>query len=203
MATVKWLGHASFLIQDGITIYIDPWKLKKSEPKADLILISHSHYDHFSEPDIQKISTSRTRIIGAADLKGKIKANFEPAEPGLEFTFNDVSIRTTPAYNTNKDFHPRSNGWLGFLITAGGETIYYAGDTDAIPEMSELGKVDLAMLPIGGKYTMTAEEAADAINNRIKPARALPYHWGDIVGKPDDAQKFKKLCACPTEIQTP
>lgn len=202
MATVKWLGHASFLIQNGITLYIDPWKLKSGEPKADLILISHSHYDHFNEEDIAKISIGRTRIIGAADLEGKLK-NFEPARPGQTFTFNDVTIRTVPAYNTNKKFHPRDNGWMGFLVTIGGETIYYSGDTDVIPEMNELGKVDLAMLPVGGTYTMTPEEAALAINERIKPARALPYHWGDIVGKPSDAEKFKKLCTCPTEIQKP
>lgn len=203
MATIQWLGHASFLIRDGITIYIDPWKLKRAEPKADLILISHSHYDHFSPPDIEKIGGEKTRVIGAGDLKAKLKGNFEPAEPGQTFTVGEVTVRTVPAYNTHKNFHPRENNWLGFLIDIGGETIYYSGDSDAIPEMGQLGKVDMALLPVGGTYTMTAEEAARAVNEKIRPLACIPYHWGDIVGSEDDAKKFAQLCHCKTEIQRP
>ncbi|MCE5229193.1 MBL fold metallo-hydrolase [bacterium] len=203
MANIRWLGHASFLIQDGITIYIDPWKLKSKEPKADLVLVSHSHYDHFSAPDIEKISGNTTRVIGAADLQGKVRGNFEPARPGQTFTIGEVTVRTVPAYNTNKKFHPRENGWLGFLIDIGGETIYYSGDSDATPEMGQLGKVDVALLPVGGTYTMTADEAAKAVNEKIKPKTVIPYHWGDIVGSEADAKKFAEACQCKTDLQRP
>lgn len=203
MVMIQWLGHASFLIRDAVTIYIDPWKLKRSEPPADLILVSHSHYDHFSPPDIEKVSAAGTRIIGAGDLAGKIQGNFEPARPGQTFKVGAVTVRTTRAYNMNKDFHPPANDWLGFLIDIDGETIYYAGDTDAIPEMGHLGKVDTALLPVGGTYTMTAEEAARAINEMIRPWACIPYHWGDIVGTEKDARRFAELCRCKAEIQRP
>ncbi len=199
MATIEWLGHASIRITNGATVYIDPWKLEGDNPKADLILVSHNHFDHLSAEDIEKLATDKTMILCAKDCLGKIDG--EVTGTGVDETHEvaGVTVRTTPAYNPGKEFHPRANDGLGFLITIGGETIYFAGDTDIIPEMSGLGPVDVALLPVGGTYTMDAKEAAEAADT-IKPGRCIPYHWGDIIGTREDAEAFQKLCAFPTEI---
>jgi L-ascorbate metabolism protein UlaG (beta-lactamase superfamily) len=204
MATIEWLGHASFRITgEGMTIYIDPWKLKNSTTKANLILVSHSHYDHLSVEDIEKISAPGVQIVCSRDCAPKLPANAVKAVgPGETVKSGAAMIRTVRAYNPDKQFHPKQNDWLGFLIDLGGETIYYAGDTDVIPEMSSLGKVDVALLPVGGAYTMTAAEAAEAIR-MIKPCRAVPYHWGDIVGSGDDAREFKRRSSVPVEVLQP
>ena len=143
--------------------------------------------------------STKTAIISARDCVEKIGGQVTSVGPGEKHEVADVSIRTTHAYNHGKEYHPQENDWLGFLVTVGGETIYYAGDTDIIPEMSELGHVDVALLPVGGTYTMDAEEAAQAAET-IRPGRCIPYHWGDIVGTREDAEYFEQLCAFPTEI---
>ncbi|MGC8976332.1 MAG: MBL fold metallo-hydrolase [Candidatus Ratteibacteria bacterium] len=189
---IKWLGHASILISfGGKNIYIDPWKLIKDQPKGDLILITHSHYDHFSVDDINKISKKETIIIGPHDiLKLKVGEKIE-IKPGQEIDLNWVKIKGVPAYNVNKHFHPKGNNWLGYIIEIEGQKIYIAGDTDYIPEMKEIS-ADIVFLPIGGTYTMTAEEAANVVNT-IKPKVAIPYHFGDIVGSEKDAKLFASL----------
>lgn len=200
MATISWLGHASFMLQDGgTTVYIDPWKLKSGSPKADLILISHSHYDHLSPDDVAAVQRPDTDILCARDCTPRLKGRVKPIAPGETVTIKGATITATRAYNPAKKFHPKSNDWLGFLISLGGEVIYYAGDTDVIPEMQTLGRVDVALLPIGGTYTMSAVEAAEAAG-KINAKKCIPYHWGDIVGSRADAETFKKLCRCPVEI---
>lgn len=189
---IKYLGHASILISVGNrNIYVDPWKLVRSEPKADLICITHSHYDHFSPDDISKISKKDTVIIGPRDImKLKVGEKIE-MKPKDEIDLKWVKVKGVPAYNINKVFHPKSNNFLGYLIEIEGNTIYIAGDTDFIPEMKEI-KADIVILPVGGTYTMTAEEAANAVNT-IKPKIAIPYHYGDIVGSEKDAKLFSSL----------
>ncbi len=202
MAKVDWLGHATIRIKNGITIYIDPWKLKGGEEKADLILISHSHYDHLEPKDVEKIRKEGTVIVASEDCRAKLKGTVKTLRPGETLTERGVQVKAVAAYNPSKQFHPKGNQWLGFLVTVGEETIYYAGDTDLIPEMAQLGKVDTALLPVGGTYTMNPAEAAKAAG-RIKPRRCIPYHFGDIVGSKQDAEKFKALCDCPVEILSP
>ncbi|HOK55891.1 MAG TPA: MBL fold metallo-hydrolase [bacterium] len=189
---IKWLGHASILISIGEkNIYVDPWKLKKDQPKADLILITHSHYDHFSPDDINKIIRNDTVIIGPHDiLKIKTGEKIE-IKPGQETDLKWVKIKGVPAYNINKNFHPKSNNWCGYIIEIGGNKIYIAGDTDFIPEMKNI-VADVVILPVGGTYTMTAEEAANAVNI-IRPKIAIPYHFGDIVGSEKDAKFFSSF----------
>ena len=151
MATIEWLGHATFRITGGgKTVYIDPWKLKKSEPKADLILISHSHFDHLAADDVAKLRKKETRILCSTDCVGKVEGEVRGLKPNELVKVGEITVRSTAAYNTNKQFHPREQNWLGFLITIDGQTIYYSGDCDVIPEMANLGKVDIALLPIGG-----------------------------------------------------
>lgn len=203
---LKWLGHAGFLIKNSKTIYIDPYKIPEDSEKADVIFITHSHYDHCSVEDLYKIVKEGTRIIMPADCQSKI-ARFEVPikmhiiEQGQELgLFNgDVKVSAFPAYNIDKHFHPKEEEWFGYLIKMNGTLIYHAGDTDVIPEMQKLtgykqqDKEFVALLPVGGRFTMSAEEAAEAAKI-IKPNLAIPMHYGSIIGSEDDAKEFKELC---------
>lgn len=189
---IHWLGHDSFRIEDqGKIIYIDPWKLSSNAPKADYIFITHSHYDHFSIPDIEKLSKSETKVIGPADVTSKVKEQSITLEPGQFVKVDLLEVEGVPAYNTNKSFHPKENKWLGFVIKlSSGTKVYHAGDTDFIPEMKSL-KADIALLPVSGTYVMTADEAIEAAHS-FNPSIVIPMHFGDIVGDKSDAQNFKK-----------
>ena len=201
MQGITWLGHASFkIVAPEGTIYIDPWKLEDGEP-ADLILITHDHYDHFSADDVKKIRKADTTIVTTATVAAKLQGDVKTIKAGEELTVKGIRIEAVPAYNPLKNFHPKSAGGVGFIITAGGRRIYHAGDTDIIPEMANI-KADVALLPVGGKYTMTASEAAQAAN-MIKPKVAVPMHWGDIVGSRADAELFCAQCQVPTQILEP
>jgi L-ascorbate metabolism protein UlaG (beta-lactamase superfamily) len=202
---IKWLGHAGFLIKNGLTIYVDPYNISEeaAEDKADVILITHSHYDHCSVEDLNKIVQEKTRIICPADCQSKIAkfdvpVKIDLVEPNQEIDLGTIKISTIPAYNVDKDFHPKESNWLGYLIKMNNLVIYHAGDTDQIPEMQKLTghqeKDFIALLPIGGRFTMTAEEAAEAANT-IKPSLAIPMHYGSIVGTKEDAEEFVQLCS--------
>jgi len=188
---ITWLGHASFKIKGKYTIYIDPWKISETD-KADIILITHSHYDHFSPTDISKIQTPKTTILTPPNGLKKLKGDIKKVKPGQSISIkeNEIKIETVPAYNLNKPFHPKKNNWIGYIIEIEGDRIYHSGDTDLIPEMKKI-KADLALLSIGGTYTMTAKEAAKAAKI-INPQLVIPMHYGDIVGTESDANLLKK-----------
>lgn len=198
---IKWLGHASFRI-DGknATVYIDPWKLKEAVP-ADVICITHSHFDHLSEEDVAKIRKPTTVIIGPSDCAGGFGDSFKIIEPGGSLTVGEVTVEAVPAYNTDKDFHPKGKNWVGYIVTVDGVRIYHAGDTDVIPEMSNVCS-DVALVPVGGTYTMTVPQAAEAIG-KINPKIAVPMHCGDIVGTLDDRTAFKSKASSTTIILDP
>jgi L-ascorbate metabolism protein UlaG (beta-lactamase superfamily) len=166
-----------------------------------VVLVSHGHYDHYSEEDIAKISGGDTKLIGSGDVIEQEKKG-DVIEPGQSVAVGDVKISGVAAYNPNKQFHPKGNNWLGFVIEIGGVRIYYAGDTDVTEEMKGVSDIDLALLPVGGTYTMDAEEAAGVVG-QFKPRRAVPYHWGDIVGKRGDADRFSMLAECGVTILKP
>ncbi len=190
---IHWLGHATFRIEDGRTqIYIDPWKLPAGAPKADVILITHSHFDHLSPEDIAKIEQPGTKFVAPADVAAKLKGKqVTKASPGGTYTVGGLKVEAVAAYNTNKDFHKRSENWVGYVVTlSDGTRIYHTGDSDVTPEMKAV-KTDIAMLPCGGTYTMTAAEVAQAAN-AFKPAILIPMHWGDIVGSRADAEAVAK-----------
>ena len=197
---IHWLNHASFRFDGSKVIYTDPWELKKTEPKADIVLITHEHYDHCSPSDVAKILKSTTTVIAPADCTAKIK-NVKSLKPGESEVIDGIKIEAIPAYNTNKQFHPKSNNWVGYVFTLDGTTYYQAGDTDLIPEMKKI-KADVVLLPVGGTYTMTAKDAAEAVS-RINPKVAIPMHWGKIVGSANDADTFKKLAKCEVQILKP
>ena len=201
---LKWLGHSGFQIKNKKIIYIDPYNIRDGLEPADIILITHSHYDHCSFADLGKIVKEGTKIIVPADCQSKI-AKFEVAikmeliEPGQEIDLGEIKICALPSYNIDKHFHPKDQLWIGYVIRMEDIIVYHAGDTDFIPEMQKLtgynqpGKEFVALLPIGGRFTMNAEEAAEAAK-LIKPNLAIPMHYGSIVGTEADAKEFVELC---------
>jgi L-ascorbate metabolism protein UlaG (beta-lactamase superfamily) len=202
--TLEWLGHSGFLIKNNKTIYIDPFNLKEDSEKADFILITHSHYDHCSIADIKNIIKEGTKILLTADSQSKITRfqipiNIQIVEPNQELTFGDLKIATMPAYNLDNPAHPKDEGWVGYVVKINDVTIYHAGDTDLIPEMQKLtghnqpDKKLIALLPVGGRFTMNAEEAAEAAK-LIKPFLTIPMHYGSIIGDKNDAEEFVNLC---------
>ena len=185
------LGHAAFLLNLSKTIYIDPYRLPENLPKADFIICTHEHFDHCSPEDIAKIQNENTIIITTADAAEKVSGNIQIIAPGKTLDFGDIKFEAVPAYNTNKSFHPKSNGWIGVIVDDGNIRIYHTGDSDVIPEMKEIN-ADVWLVPVSGTYVMSAEEAAGIINE-MKPAVAVPMHYGAIVGSKADAEKFAAI----------
>ena len=185
---IEWLGHASFRIQTESVVYIDPYEIKGG-PEADIILISHSHYDHCSPEDVKKIQKKDTIIITEKSSVKKVSGDVRTVQPGDSVGVCGIKIDVVPAYNINKTFHPRKNGWLGFILEINGKRIYHTGDTDLIPEMESI-KADIAFLPVSGTFVMTADEAAEAAM-LLKPEVAIPMHYGEVVGDITDAETFK------------
>ncbi|MCD6304359.1 MAG: MBL fold metallo-hydrolase [Planctomycetes bacterium] len=199
---ITWLGHASFRIQGRqAVVYIDPWKLSDSPHDADVVIVSHSHYDHLSPEDVEKVARDGTAILAPSDTAAKIPSARAVA-PGERVTAGPVTVEAVPAYNIGKVFHRREKNWIGAVVTVDGKRVYYAGDTDLIPEMSDLADVDLALLPVGGTYTLDAAQAAEACR-AIGCKLAVPYHWGDVVGSEADATAFVKAAACPVKMLRP
>ena len=203
---IKWLGHSGFLISNeaGMRIAIDPYNVSGNAGKADLILITHSHYDHCSIKDVTELAKKGTIVIIPADAQSKVTKiediEMQIIENGEEFEFGNVRIEAIPAYNVDKEFHPKSEGWLGYLIKINGVVIYHAGDSDMIPEMKNLtgyGKKDtefVALLPISGKYVMDVDEAVE-VASLINPDIVIPMHYGaGVVGSIEDAEKFVEQC---------
>ena len=208
---ISWLGHDSFRISNGKTIIIDPFKIRAIPDKADILLVSHEHFDHLSLDDIKKVSSDKTTIVTILAVKKELSSmkvkEVKAVKPGDKVAFGDITIEVVPAYNLNKfrepgkPFHPKEDGKVGFILSIGGVRVYHAGDTDPIPEMRGF-KTDVALLPVSGTYVMTPEEAAEA-TRMIKPKLAIPMHYGAIVGSENDAEKFKQLAACPVQILKP
>ena len=199
---IHWFGQSAFRIEDGTTqIYIDPFKLPAGLPKADVIFITHAHFDHFSMEDIAKIKTEHTIIVAPKDVASKFGDSAVAVIPGKTYAIGKLKVTTVPAYNLDKKFHPKENKWVGYIITlSNGQKIYHAGDTDFIPEMKEI-ITDIAMLPCGGTYTMTAKQAADAAN-AFKPKVLIPMHFGEGLGTVNAGEEAKKLFEGETVIKT-
>ena len=194
---IEVLCHSSIKFSKEKIIYFDPFKIEKEYKDADIIFITHSHYDHFSEKDINKVRKENTVIFITNDLYEKTldlgfkKENIIIVEPNKEYKMDNIEIKTIPAYNTNKKFHLRQNNWVGYIIKIDDITYYIAGDTD-ITEENKNVKCDVAFVPVGGTFTMDFKEASNLINI-IKPKIAVPIHYGDIVGLKQDAIEFTKL----------
>ena len=189
---IYWLGHACFKIvmYSGRIIYLDPYKVSKDEEKADIIVSSHTHGDHFSKSDIKKLWKEETILLGPESIENSLKIfNGQSLKIGEVFAYKDLSIELFPAYTIKKPTHPKSNGWTGTIIESAGKSIYHAGDTERIPEMKTLTKrkITVALLPCGGTYTMDFEEATDAAID-IQPQIVVPMHNWD-----KDLKEFEKI----------
>lgn len=197
LENVEVLYHSSIKIKDNKIIYIDPFKIDKDYNDADIVFITHDHFDHYSEEDIDKVINENTTIIIPEELLTKIlrkginKNAVITVESNKEYIVQGIKFETIPAYNTNKTFHPKENDWVGYIITLDGIRYYIAGDTD-ITEENRKVKCDVAFVPVGGTYTMNYSEAAELVNI-IKPKIAVPIHYGSIVGTKQDATNFIKL----------
>lgn len=194
---ITWLGHDGFRIEGSKTIYIDPFQIS-SGPEADLILITHEHFDHCSPDDVAKIQKADTIILTEKDSVAKLSGDVRVMQAGESVTLDDVTIEAVASYNTDKDFHPEANGWLGFIVEMDGVRVYHAGDTDVIPEMTSFN-VDIALLPVSGTYVMTADQAVKAALD-INPKLAIPMHYGAIVGEAGDADTFKDALEGKVEV---
>ncbi len=188
--------QSSIKIKADRIIYADPLDITEEKHDADYIFITHDHYDHMSPADILKIIKENTTIVIPSAAKNKLlkelpDANLLTVDPGQSYTAGDLSFDTVPAYNKLKPFHPKRDGWVGYILDIDGTRIYIAGDTDATKE-AESVKCDIALIPIGGTYTMNYKEAA-ALINKIRPKYAIPTHYGSLVGKAADGTEFKKL----------
>lgn len=194
---VSVLKHSSIRIRKEKIIYIDPFQIDIEAHNADLILCTHPHYDHFSPNDIKAVANESTVLITTPDCQkevekiGFLKENVHYAKPGDKFDFEGIIIECIPAYNKFKEFHPKKNNWLGYLITIDNTVYYIAGDTDKTKEACSV-ECDVAFLPVGGTYTMNYAEAA-SLSNKIKPKYAIPTHYGSIVGEKEDGIMFKNL----------
>ncbi len=195
---ITWLGHDGFRIDAGKTLYFDPYQIQGG-PLADVILISHEHFDHCSPEDIAKIQGPETIIVTEKDSAKKLTGDVRVMKPGDVLDLADVKIEAVPSYNTDKDFHPKKNGWLGFIVEIEGIRVYHAGDADFIPEMKDL-EVDIAFLPVSGTYVMTADQAVKAAL-AIKPKLAIPMHYGAIVGDARDAANFEKALEGKVDVR--
>jgi L-ascorbate metabolism protein UlaG (beta-lactamase superfamily) len=200
-----WLGHSSFRWEGSKTIYFDPWKLPKGSKKADIVCVSHEHFDHCSKKDIASVLSSAMIIVSSetaarqlSSLKSSCK-DLRAMVPGDSLDADGVRIKAVESYNTNKDFHPKTAKKLGFIVTMDNVSIYHAGDTDFTPEMESF-KCDVALLPVSGTYVMDVDEAVKAAIT-IKPRIAIPMHYGDIIGTASDAERFKDALKDRIEVK--
>lgn len=197
LENIEVLYHSSIRINKDKIIYIDPFKIDKNYNDADIVFITHDHYDHYSEEDIDKVINKNTTIIIPEELltkllrKGVNKNAIITVEPNVKYMVQGIKFETIPAYNTNKSFHPKENDWVGYIITLNDIRYYVAGDTD-ITEENRKVKCDVAFVPVGGTYTMDFKEAAQLINE-IQPKIAVPIHYGSVIGTEQDASDFIKL----------
>jgi L-ascorbate metabolism protein UlaG (beta-lactamase superfamily) len=200
-----WYKQSGYLWRgDELALYIDPWEVSAEVP-ADVILITHAHFDHFSLDDIEKVRKPETKLFAPVDVASEITGEVTPVKPGERHEVGGLRFQTVPAYNVAEerlDFHPQRNRWVGYVIELDGRSYYHAGDTDQADELSSV-RADVAFLPIGGTYTMDAHEAA-VMAKALSPKLAVPMHYAHVVGEPHDAEVFKAEAApVPVEILTP
>mgnify|MGYP000344959941 CR=1 FL=1 len=187
-SAMRWRG-------DGPVVYVDPWGVTDPAP-ADLILITHAHFDHFQPEEIERLRTATTKLVAPKDVAAELSGDVTAVAPGESHEIGGFRFETVPAYNIVEErleMHPKRNGWVGYVFEYGGRTYYHGGDTDALPELESLS-TQVAMVPIGGTYTMDAREAAGLVK-AMGPELAVPMHFGFVVGSPSDAERFRELAA--------
>jgi L-ascorbate metabolism protein UlaG (beta-lactamase superfamily) len=206
LAGFTWFKQAAFRwAAGGPTVYVDPWGVRPDDDPADLILITHAHYDHFQPEEIAKITKQGTKLVAPHDVAGGLSGNVTAVAPGESHEVAGIRFTAVPAYNVVEERlqkHPKANGWVGYVLELGSLRYYHAGDTDHVPELESI-RTDVAFLPIGGTYTMDVPEAA-GLARAMEPGLAVPMHFGFVVGKPEDGARFREAAApVPVEILAP
>ena len=204
MASIEvFIQNSIRITGEGRKIYIDPFRMEEKPHDADIVFVTHDHYDHYSPEDIEKVCKNGTVLVVPAKMKAKevlqLVAEVVSVMPGNHYEISGLSVDTVAAYNKHKPFHPKHAGWVGYIFTIDGERIYVAGDTDATDEAMQV-RCDTALVPIGGTFTMDAKKAAELINV-IKPKVAIPVHYGDLVGSKEDADVFAGLVKEPVRVE--
>jgi L-ascorbate metabolism protein UlaG (beta-lactamase superfamily) len=202
---LTWFRQAAFRWQgEGPVVYVDPWGVTDDVP-ADLILITHAHFDHFQPHEIERLRKPSTKLVAPKDVAAELSGDVTAVAPGESHEVGGLKVETVPAYNVVEerlDMHPKRNGWVGYVFEFGGRRYYHGGDTDALPELETIA-TDVAMVPIGGTYTMDAQEAADFVK-AMGPGLAVPMHYGYVVCSPSRADVFRRLAApVPVEVLSP
>ena len=187
--------QSSIRISTGNTVYFDPWEVGGHAADADVIFLTHDHYDHYSADDVRRLCKDDTVIVAPSAMVSQVNrevgGNVFAVEPGREYSINGINFSTVASYNRNKDFHPKGKGWCGYVVALAGQRYYVVGDSDATEEAAEV-QCDVLLLPVGGHYTMDVQEAAD-LTARIKPNMVVPTHYGDIVGDKTFGRAFAAL----------
>ena len=203
---IRVLTHSSIRIQSGDTVlYVDPYKVSGRPQDADYVFITHDHFDHFSPEDIEKVSCDKTVLVVPEKMRDKVLQEADetrgiiPVKPDAPYDINGFSFETVPAYNRLKPFHPKTAGWVGYIFCLDGKRIYVAGDTDATPDAKKV-RCDVALVPVGGTYTMNASQAAELVNT-IRPAAAIPTHYGSVAGSAADAESFRDKVAPAVHVE--
>lgn len=200
-----WFRQSAYLYRaDGATVYIDPWGVTVEDP-ADVVFITHAHFDHFNQEDLRRIVRDTTRIFAPQDVANELSGNVTPVQPGdtvqaLDGAITGAAVHAYNVVEERRQAHPKENRWVGYVLEMGGHAYYHAGDTDHVPELEGV-RADVAMVPIGGTYTMDASEAAGLVK-MIRPQVAVPMHYGFVegVGTPSDAERFRSEAA-PVEVR--
>jgi L-ascorbate metabolism protein UlaG (beta-lactamase superfamily) len=196
-----WYTQASFRWRNGDqTVFIDPWRVIDGG-KADLVFVTHAHFDHFRPDEIAALRRPDTVVVAPRDIAAELPGPVRAVAPGDAFEIDGVAVQVVPAYNVAPDrlqHHPKANGWVGYVLSSNGVTWFHAGDTDHVPELDAV-RADAAFLPIGGTYTMDAREAA-GLAKAIAPDVAVPMHFGFVVGTPEDADVFRREAA-PVRVE--
>lgn len=200
-----WFKQASYQWRgDGLMVYIDPWGVTRPDP-ADVIFITHAHYDHFSLEDIERIRKADTRIVAPHDIAQELSGDVLAVRPGDSIDVSGIRGEAVPAYNVSEErleFHPRANEWVGYVLDLGGHRYYHAGDTDHLDDLEQV-RADVAFLPVGGTYTMDVTEAA-GLARAMRPGLAVPMHYGFVAGTEADGQRFAEEAApIPVQLMKP
>jgi L-ascorbate metabolism protein UlaG (beta-lactamase superfamily) len=189
-----WLKNSAYRWDgEDLTVYIDPWGVGDDAPEADVIFITHGHYDHYSPEDIDRVRTPKTQIVAPRDTANELSGNVQAVAAGDTVEAAGIKAQAVPAYNIAEDRldkHPKENGWVGYILQLGDTSCYHAGDTDHVRELESIG-AQVAFVPVGGTYTMDAPEAAGLVK-AMSPRLAVPMHYGFVAGTPEDGERFKK-----------
>jgi L-ascorbate metabolism protein UlaG (beta-lactamase superfamily) len=199
-----WYKQSAYCYRDGgLTVYIDPWGTRPNDPPADIIFITHAHFDHFQPDEIARLKKDKTQIVAPKDVARELGGDVKAVRPGDFFEVHGIKGQAVPAYNVKEhrqQAHPKANEWVGYVLQLGGQRHYFSGDTDHAPELNQV-KADIAFLCIGGDpYVMDWKEAA-GLAKAIKPQLAVPNHYGYVVATPADAERFKKE-STPVSVET-